>query len=457
MKKGILTKLLLTAAVTSILLSGCQNSDVDYNLDIEESFEQGISPLDLEEGQKWEEDLTISDGREVSIKCSIKIPDVEQMSVAEVQRQELNEEYHKAIIKALYGSLEVYSNEEEDWSKARVQKVLDELQGQIEYHEAEIAEYKSHKSGDWTDRIASHERNIEKLRQEKQVYQKLYENAKAEAEVVTDFTKTSYYGTHASCIFILNIKEDEEGTSITFEAEDVQNICPEGIEANGTFGYAGEDLMESDYTENDNQCEMSGEDARKLAEKTLGVIGWTSEWEEIEPLFWRSYVGYQEDPVKIYDGYCFECSLGDGQMTFGDFDTGYELLAGCDGSLLGEASVFINDKGVLKVEIKNPVKLINMTNNVNLLSLDSIKGMIRKEINKNPDKYLSESGLSPFYEMELNYIRVKDKERDGYYSYVPAWRLCFRTGNDEYRTISRYPVIVNAIDGSVIDLEDVVE
>ena len=396
-QKEKIKRLCAAAGLLSLLLCGCQNADVDYGLDTEESEAQGISPLELESGETWEETLVTSDNREVVIKCSVKIPDVEKMSVVEVQRQELNEEYLKTIIKALYGSLEVYSNEEK-------------------------------------------------------------------SEVVTDFTKVSYYGTYLSSNYILNISEGDEGTTITFEPEKVSDIWPQRIEMDGSYIRVGvpEDEMfyESDYEVNfENQCEMSEEEAKRLAEETLNIFGWMPEWEEAKVCSWFGNVSYQYDPVHIYDGYCFDCSLGDGELVFGDFDTGYNLVADHAGQLLGEASVFVNDKGVLKVEVKNPVKLISMTDNVNLLSLDSIKGVIRKELSSNPDPYLSKSGLSPFYEMELNYIRVKDKERDGYYSYVPAWRLCVRgaANTSGERLISRYPVIVNAIDGSIINLEDVIQ
>ncbi len=55
-------------------------------------------------------------------------------------------------------------------------------------------------------------------------------------------------------------------------------------------------------------------------------------------------------------------------------------------------------------------------------------------------------------EMELIYFRMRDRKNQGYYSYVPAWRLAdvVRDVSGRITGISNQ-VLINAIDGSVID------
>jgi len=58
--------------------------------------------------------------------------------------------------------------------------------------------------------------------------------------------------------------------------------------------------------------------------------------------------------------------------------------------------------------------------------------------------------------LELIYLRMRDKEHEGYFSYVPVWRMAdvwFR-GGDGYADVYTNPILINAIDGSVIDFYD---
>ena len=126
MRKNKIEKMFFTAGILSILLCGCQKADVDYdmNSDVDtqaESKGQETSPLGMEEAGEWTEDFSISEDKNVSIHATVKIPDVEQMSVAELQNVVFDEEYKKKVIQELYGTSEVYANEQENWSKDRWQ------------------------------------------------------------------------------------------------------------------------------------------------------------------------------------------------------------------------------------------------------------------------------------------------------------------------------------------------
>ena len=58
--------------------------------------------------------------------------------------------------------------------------------------------------------------------------------------------------------------------------------------------------------------------------------------------------------------------------------------------------------------------------------------------------------------IELTYFRVQDKEKEGYYSYIPVWRICrqAKLGNEIMEETVYNPVLINAIDGTIINLRE---
>ena len=65
--------------------------------------------------------------------------------------------------------------------------------------------------------------------------------------------------------------------------------------------------------------------------------------------------------------------------------------------------------------------------------------------------YINFDYILLFQRLELIYFRIKDKENEGCYSYIPAWRL---SGGNDYPQYFENPLLINAIDGSVIDFYD---
>lgn len=64
-------------------------------------------------------------------------------------------------------------------------------------------------------------------------------------------------------------------------------------------------------------------------------------------------------------------------------------------------------------------------------------------------------GLIDWARLELTYLRIKKEGSDGEFLFIPVWRLA----TDEHvvysRNVMEYETIfINAIDGSVIDLEE---
>ncbi|MBO5259837.1 MAG: hypothetical protein J6B26_05600 [Agathobacter sp.] len=379
MQKEKLKKLCAVAGMLSLLLCGCQKAEVDYDIELggdsqQESSLSEVSPLTLEAGVNWQEDLTVAEDKQFHISASIRIPDVEQMSVTELEEITFDEEYKKQVILQLFDSLEGYSNEE------------------------------------------------------------------------VDFSGNQYCGISNSLSYWLEF--DEKYKRIIFTVEDLSQVVPEeylDLEVIWSRGDGNETAGLK------NLCTITEAEAKMQAEQILDEIGWTDPvWHETSPNLWEFEQGSKSETVA--DGYCFVAEKGDGAMVFGGFTTGYG-----ETSFSSESTIYINDYGILYFEIYEPVSLVQKIDDVTLLSLDTVKGIIKKELSEHPEKYLSEDEVTNFTVLELNYVCVKDESREGYFSYVPAWRLSHRKGTESERIIKDRPVFVNAIDGSVIELEDIME
>lgn len=80
--------------------------------------------------------------------------------------------------------------------------------------------------------------------------------------------------------------------------------------------------------------------------------------------------------------------------------------------------------------------------------METIQKIMKSEVTEHTGRY-DFSGGNGFNAMELIYFRMKNVDEPGSYSYVPVWRLC---NESEYSYDN--PILVNAIDGTVIHLLD---
>lgn len=196
------------------------------------------------------------------------------------------------------------------------------------------------------------------------------------------------------------------------------------------------------------------EDARELAEQLLNDLGYPLMVPTLsEDLYWHGN-GYEGETI-ILDGYVFTYQLGIGNVFFQgvldddvlDYqaDEGEELY-----SCRSEVRIWVTDKGIVKVNIYNPVEIVSTTEHVELLALENIEGVLRNEIKERPDEYGIKHLVkaNKFTVLELNYMRMKDLEQDGFYSYVPVW--CLRN-----LSVSDAKLYINAIDGSMVQWEEV--
>lgn len=449
MRRKEFTKICAAAGILSLFLCGCQNLDVNYGLDTQDITSSGVSPLELGEVEEWKEEFTVNGDAvsgTVSINSSVTIPDVEQMSVVEFQAVEFDEAYKKKVIEAFFGTSQVYTDEPENWTKARLQEQIDTLEETILSYEEVLQNNESdpdfHGDNQWL------KDSIKEYQQEVAKYQEQMKQAPDEFVKIDDYSGDNYVGIFQSKYYTLKF-ERERGTRVVFCVDDIYDVCPEQVNPLSASEYF---VVDSSWMQGkQNLCTTTVAEAKKQAESFLREIGWGEPiWNETEFIMWNDANGEE-----VIDGYCLTCSLGIDGMALGDFDSGYQTLIEETDEYVGSASIYVNDSGIICLSVSDPVDVVREIQNVQFLSLDTIKGIMRSELSSNPEKYLSNSEMSYFTELELNYIRIKDKSRKGFFTYLPVWRLCNRTGPRQ--TITSYPVIINAIDGSIIDITDIVQ
>lgn len=116
----------------------------------------------------------------------------------------------------------------------------------------------------------------------------------------------------------------------------------------------------------------------------------------------------------------------------------------------GSSSFIVTDQGVTEFNVSYPVDIVNESKNVELLSMDTIKEIIKDDMTKNSDQYdFTQNHI--YNNLKLGYIRLKDASAKDKYTYVPAWCL-----SKQDKGYDRYPVYVNAIDGTIIRIDDLI-
>jgi len=116
----------------------------------------------------------------------------------------------------------------------------------------------------------------------------------------------------------------------------------------------------------------------------------------------------------------------------------------------GSSSFIVTDQGVTEFTVSYPVDIVNESKNVELLSMDTIKEIIKDDMTKNSDQYDFTQNHT-YNNLKLGYIRLKDASDKDKCTYVPAWCL-----SKQDKGYDRYPVYVNAIDGTIIRSDDLI-
>lgn len=399
---------------------------------------------------------------DVRVKAEIIVPQVNQMSVVEVTETQFDAAYKENLAKKIFPSEELYYGNVANLPRQDIERLWPKYEASITITSEEPFNFE-----EWNnERIACYE-----------AYNNL-DNLKDTYTPVKEFSVNRYLGNYEGRMYSLTFLEDEEDREyvyrrmkrITLEANDIYEVCPDKFKKQQNLSCMP--WMFGDWLE--NPCEISEEEALKEAENFVDKLGFdTLVYTFSRPLAW----GNVPEVIAVMDtgeavdwgvnGYVFYFDLGVDDISFVQYGVEEDYFnwetsnaEDEDGekvySLRSQLQIYVTDKGIIKMVLDNPVDITGVSGGLELLPLDTVKEIIRKEL----DAQWQVFRFGTYYpldmnEMELIYFRVRDKDNPGKFSYVPTWRLGTVMREEVNHGIDiRYPVLINAIDGSVIDFYD---
>jgi hypothetical protein len=309
-------------------------------------------------------------------------------------------------------------------------------------------------------------------REELKAYESMLDSAPEEPMETTDFSQWNYISKRNGMSYILRFSDSEteitdgyyhpedvacvtRKKSISLEPEDYHDLCPEELQAAEQVSC----WEVSEENAGENLCSLSRAEVVDLASRFVNSLGFSDlEPGDVCPLNWGGESDSGSSEIEVTDGYVVSMvhkadgiELGGSSMDYSVY--GDETKSWSQYELQNTMKLYVTDDGVIAMFCMNPFTKTAVTAKVPLLPLDSIENIMIQELTENFDRYVPEAatGTQGFTSMELVYFRVQDQEENSRkYSYVPAWRLS-KSPSDSGELGSC--IVINAIDGSVIDVE----
>lgn len=395
MKKGNTTKLFVTVLAASIFLTGCQSADVDYNLNESQ-----------EEGQETEQESLSTLSQFSNLEPWNELFTVEndgkEIPVQIESEIQVPKTDHLSVIE-----VKVPEIEEEDFSYT--EKMAFPVEKRV------------------TTELDRAGEGVELTLLEKQLFIYVYP---------TDFTEA--------------IPEE---------------VTVEGALYDAYYPDEGEELGE-------NLCKYSRKEAEELAQKFIEEAGFTGyQPNKTGELHWLG--DYEGDEIqghynqKAIDGYVIRFELEDEagsklDVSQHDYDDLIRISTGTMYDWDSYIEVYVVDEGIMEIQFCNPVHVVETSSVVNLLSFGSVQKIFRAALQEDfagiylpNEKFNWTKGTVLFNSVELTYFRIRDKEKEGCYSYIPVWLFCRREKlGGEVEKVIYTPILINAIDGTIINLRE---
>lgn len=228
----------------------------------------------------------------------------------------------------------------------------------------------------------------------------------------------------------------EEYQEMFSKQDSFQFLNQMNLEVNG-------DSKVDEYDEN----ALNIENAEKIIQELLQIF--ELEEQEIECYNSLYLVNIGETFQKIScDGY--EYYLQDTSIEVGDC-TRFIPNTACQDlpRNRNEGNIVVSSKGIVSAYLYKCTKIdAGESYYVDMLSLDKIKGIMRDVIDSDFDPEMVFGKQITFDYLALCYYYVSDSNDADAYAYIPVWIL--RAKDNKYE--SKCSIIVNAIDGSLIDI-----
>ena len=478
MKHSILKKI-IPAGMALVLLTGCGEKKVDYDMETEQEAQGVVGTLDeFREADNWDDSFTVttSDGDvKVRINASIDVPKADTMSVVAAEELKIDADYKKKFLKAYFKDSEIYYHDMEHLTREELQSAIDSADGSIVAAQSQIDDLESDKHHQDVERQKGMLNDWkEEAEEQKKQYEKALETAKDTYTVAEDYDSCNEYAGYCGellCNVRFEVKETN-GNAIAYivasplvkNKTDIyvdQYYGPQSLKDCDAVN--GNDTVNAvlDNAEKENECSTTEEDAKQLVEQFLKEIGRDNQvLYGQQDYSWSGGNDVEEDGQQYTQytentswGYLFGYGTGVNGLAFSksldynNFDVSWVTLENSDVNfeLQDETRFAVTDAGITEVFMQYPVSITKISKEVELLPLSTIQSIIKDEIIKNGDDYQLAS-IKRFNKLKLGYVRIKDNQNEGCYSYVPAWCLYMASGND----MNRHPVFVNAMDGTLI-------
>ncbi len=468
MKRKTIIKTVSIATVFLVganFFSGCSARTVDYSVDdVTENTENRSGKKGLKQfadASAWEDEWTAvnTKGNPVTLQVNAEVflPDAEKMSVVEVKEATIDDAFRQRVAESVFDAGSIYYYDINHLPKEDLAKLREEEQELYDSYDKTTSD---------PDILAYIEETEDNLK----AFDEQIKEAKEEYIPAESFDVNEYLGKRENQYYSMHFwsRESDEGIvqfcGMSLNAKDIHQFCPEELKDVSDEVYCTAYSGESSTV--DNQCELTEEEAKEIADRFVDDAGLDySVCVYSTPLSWEKDLG---ETLDCYDGYVFYYDAGlDGisfvrpgtESDYQNYDDKKKESEPERYSMDAQMTIYVNEKGIIYVNAQNPVEFVSVSDNVELLTLDDVRSIIKEEVTENFGKfrfrYTSQDWLVTFNAMELIYFRVRDKENPGYYSYVPTWRLgdIFRI-DAEVATITNNWVLINAIDGSVIDFYD---
>ena len=447
----------VTALVTVLVLAltGCgkttgtekDNIAQDIgNIDGEKSNTgQTLSDMLEVNEEKWIEEFEVPGGNLHTIKIGarVEVPDVAGMSVLTLEEQEFDAVGKKALLEAVCTGGEIYSFDDSEMPKWFYEQQIEITR---EIIESMIAAKENGTNLDYSGSWGSEdEQNLKEWQKQLDELQQSYEQAAENGYDVGDYSANNYTGMTDKGRVTMYFYPDIN--SVSWGGSNVIDYSPKAdLTSDSEIGLFVE---ETDYG---NLCKMSEEDAKNYALSFAAKLGYEEYVaSDVKYLTWQNYSS--EEWEQWTDGYVVTLAREvDGvpvdYMKYGWSDGQEEYI-----------QLQFNDVGIIQGEIYHPRKLKEGTmESTILLTYEQIKDVMKSVLVEKAEDYSVEmekatADFLSFSDMELIYYSMKDEEQG--IVVVPAWRLS--TVESETATghnFVTHPLVINAIDGSWIDVRD---
>lgn len=430
----------IVEAIVIISLTGCSGKKVDYGNESESKETKNMSALaDIKADSDWKENFTIQTGngeKTVYINANIVVPDFDNMSVVEVENVKIDADYKKRFLDLYFGGNEYYYHDPDHYTVDELNEVIEDWQKtqddtHSEWLEQQLAEYRDKlETAKTTYTVAKDLENCE-----------VFAGYKGDVfcEVEFEAHKVHAYawyqsGTDYGQPSLRN--EDYDTITQTFQDDDLKDKADE------TSNEGSKSAASAKKEAGNFLSKLGMQDLVERGECECGWIGFNNseEGNDYQTATWGYIYSYATgiDGITFKDGLDRDTYLSVYETNDSDTD---------DVTLPDSTLLTVTDDGIIDVQLEYPVNVTQIYKDVELISLKNIEQIIKAEITENPDKY---DTTSSFNKLQLGYLKIRSDSEPGKYSYVPAWALSRMV---DYSS-ERNAIFVNAIDGTIIDLEN---